>query len=846
MKKNIRKMFAGLVVLLVSVSCANESLEPDDSIDNKVVAKTVSINFSARMSVDDDVTKMGYTRHEGYTWKEKDSLYVIVATWIDGQWQEVDKYNRAYIHVKDGSISADGKTAEFEGNIKTVGDNDHIKISALYPAFKFPGYQYYVKDGWENSLLMGSASGQLGVDDISIELKNASAFMCLNLSSDDNVMISRIELTALASEGSEKMYIPLSGWLSQVLIPFGDSRPSFMWDSTSTYGNVFLFCDRESEGVILPSEPESFYMSVPAGDYPNGFSIEVTDVMNRRYYRRFLKGKSVSLEQNTIYNLPNLKLSSGDFMSYSFPIPDKALRNALLAEGYISVLGDSVRCLITDKGHELRSLTVPDECKSLEGIQRFNSLTDLDVSGCMNLTELNLTGCKKLRELIVGSVPLSGLNLSGLSNFERLTDGGAITGTIDLSGTGIKSLNNYSDGYAAAEIILDNCKNLTSIDLEQCNNMTKLSLTGCSSLASIYCRNSNSLTSIDLSSSTELTDLSFWNLSGLTDVNLSANNKLESIDIRSTALTDLNISDKLNLTYVECIGNENLENLVITNCPELEVLLCHECRLETLNVGSCRKLTKLNCAQNQLTSLDVAPDCLTGLDCSENMLGGTLDLTAFTKLDYLDCGDNMLEKLLLPPSVSTLGCYRNNLSDLDISDKLNLIEIQCFENKKLKKLVLNCPELEILLCHECSLEALNISSCRKLDELNCAQNQLTSLDVAPDSLTSLDCSQNMLGGMLDLTAFTKLYYLACDNNMLEKLLLPPSVSILTCTTNNLSDLDITACPKLMKDNEVDSFYVGMQRQNKVLTLHLTSQQNEYWQSTYSEFEVNTNVTTDIR
>lgn len=761
MKKNIKKIFAGLAVL-ISVSCANESMEPDASIDKKVETKTVSINFSARMSVDDDVTKMGYTRHEGYTWKEKDSLYVIVATLIDGQWQEVDKNNRTYIHVKDGSISADGKTAEFEGNIKVVGDNDYIAIRALYPYFQFPGYQYYVKDGWKNSLLMGAASGQLGVDDISIELKNASAFMCLNLSSDDNVMISQIRLTALASEGSEKIYVPLSGQLYTVTIPY-DSRPSFEWSNTTTYGDVFLFCDRESEGVILSSEPESFYMSVPAGDYPNGFSIEVTDVMGRIYYRRFLKGKSVSLEQNTIYNVPNLKLSSGDFMSYSFPIPDKALRNALLAEGYISVFDDSLRCMITDKGHELRSLTVPDECKSLEGINHFTSLTNLDVrnsqvsdidisgtniselsvsgnehvktinasgsaigdgldvSGCMNLTELNLTGCKKLRELIVGSVPLSGLNLSGLSNFERLTDGGAITGTIDLSGTGIKSLNNYSNGYAAVEIILDNCKNLTSIDLEQCNNMTKLSLTGCSSLASIYCRNSNSLTSIDLSSSTELTDLSFWNLSGLTDVNLSANNKLESIDIRSTALTDLNISDKLNLTYVECIGNENLENLVITNCPELEVLLCHECKLETLNVGSCRKLT----------------------------------------------------------------------------------------------------------------------------ELNCSQNQLTSLDVAPDSLTSLDCSQNMLGGMLDLTAFTKLYYLACDNNMLEKLLLPPSVSILTCTTNNLSDLDITACPKLLKDSDAD-FFVGMQRQNKVLTLHLTSQQNEYWQRNYSEFEVNTNVTTDIK
>lgn len=767
MKKNIRKMFAGLAVL-ASVSCANESLEPDGSIDNKVETKTVSISFSAKMSVDDDVTKMGYTRHEGYTWKEKDSLYVIVDTWIDGQWQEVDKHNRAYIHVKDGSISADGKTAEFEGNIKVVGDNDHIAIRALYPYFQFPGYQYYVKDGWKNSLLMGAASGQLGVDDISIELKNASAFMCLNLSSDDNVMISRISLTALAPEGSGKMYIPLSGWLSSVSIPFDDSRPTFEWSNTTTYGNIFLFCDRESEGVILPSEPESFYMSVPAGDYPNGFSIEVTDVMGRIYYRRFLKGKSVSLEQNTIYNVPNLKLSSGDFMSYSFPIPDNALRNALLAEEYISVLGDSVRCMITDKGHELHSLRVPDECKSLEGIKRFTSLTNLDVRnsqvsdidisgtnicelsvsgnehvktinasgsaigdigydmldvrGCMNLTELNLTGCKKLRILNVGSAPLSGLNLSGLSNFEMLTNGGAITGTIDLSGTGITSLYNNSEGYAASEIILDNCKNLTSIDLEHCNNMTKLSLKGCSSLARIYCRYSDSLTSIDLSSSTELSELYCHYLSRLTDINLSANNKLESIEICGTALTDLDISEKLNLTRIECYGNDNLENLVITNCPELESLDCNSCNLEALNVSSCSKLSSLYCDQNWLTSLDVASDCLTVLECSQNMLGGTLDLTAFTKLDYLGCNNNMLENLILPPSVSTL----------------------------------------------------------------------------------------------------------------------------ICSTNNLSELDITSCPELMKSGDEDSFCVGKQRKNKVLTLHLTSQQNRYWLRTYSETDENTNVTTDIK
>ena len=252
--------------------------------------------------------------------------------------------------------------------------------------------------------------------------------------------------------------------------------------------------------------------------------------------------------------------------------------------------------------------------------------------------------------------------------------------------------------------------------------MTKLSLKGCSSLASIYCRNSNSLTSIDLSTSTELSELYCQGLSRLKDINLSANNKLECIEIWGTALTDLDISDKLNLTRIECYGNDNLENLVISNCPELEFLDCNSCNLEALNVGSCSKLQSLYCDQNWLTSLEIAPDCLTSLGCSQNMLGGTLDLTAFTKLDYLGCNNNMLEKLILPPSVSTL----------------------------------------------------------------------------------------------------------------------------ICSTNNLSELDITSCPELMKSGDEDSFCVGKQRKNKVLTLHLTSQQNRYWLRTYSETDENTNVTTDIK
>ena len=91
-----------------------------------------------------------------------------------------------------------------------------------------------------------------------------------------------------------------------------------------------------------------------------------------------------------------------------------------------------------------------------------------------------------------------------------------------------------------------------------------------------------------------------------------------------------------------------------------------------------------------------------------------------------------------------------------------------------------------------------------------------------------------------LNCIHKLDHLGCTNNMLENLILPPSVSTLICSTNNLSELDITSCPELMKSGDEDSFCVGKQRKNKVLTLHLTSQQNRYWLRTYSETDENTN------
>ena len=100
-------------------------------------------------------------------------------------------------------------------------------------------------------------------------------------------------------------------------------------------------------------------------------------------------------------------------------------------------------------------------------------------------------------------------------------------------------------------------------------------------------------------------------------------------------------------------------------------------------------LTTLECYDNQLTSLDVSNNAaLTWLICNGNQLTN-LDVSNNTALVELECSDNQLENLDVSKctALTYLGCGSNNLTSLDLSKNTKLNDLYCAENE-LEKLIL--------------------------------------------------------------------------------------------------------------------------------------------------------------
>ncbi|MCI8464392.1 MAG: hypothetical protein HFI63_00800 [Lachnospiraceae bacterium] len=143
---------------------------------------------------------------------------------------------------------------------------------------------------------------------------------------------------------------------------------------------------------------------------------------------------------------------------------------------------------------------------------------------------------------------------------------------------------------------------------------------------------------------------------------------------------------------------------------------------------------------------------LTSLDCYGNNLT-TLDLSKNTALTVLICGNNNLTTLDVSKStaLTDLQCYRNNLTTLDVSKNTALTVLSCGNNNLTTLDVSKNTALTDLRCYRNNLTTLDVSKNTALTSLDCSNNNLTTLDVSKNTaLTSLDCSNNNLTS-LDLS-----------------------------------------------------------------------------------------------
>ena len=141
-----------------------------------------------------------------------------------------------------------------------------------------------------------------------------------------------------------------------------------------------------------------------------------------------------------------------------------------------------------------------------------------------------------------------------------------------------------------------------------------------------------------------------------------------------------------------------------------------------------------------------------------------------------------------------LNCSDLQLSSLDVSQNNNLIKLDCSNNLLVSLNVSQNSALSELSCWENQLTQLDINQNIFLTNLICGHNEITSLNVSNNTnLVSLNCENNWVLTALDVSNNTALTYLVCQDNLLNSLDL----------SNNLSLSSLTC-----QDNQITSLDVS--------------------------------------
>ncbi|MCH1950711.1 leucine-rich repeat domain-containing protein [Enterocloster sp. OA13] len=149
-----------------------------------------------------------------------------------------------------------------------------------------------------------------------------------------------------------------------------------------------------------------------------------------------------------------------------------------------------------------------------------------------------------------------------------------------------------------------------------------------------------------------------------------------------------------------------------------------------------------------------SPKRITYLILNSQGLSGRLDVSDLTALISLQCQNNQLEALDgldQLTELTKLGCNKNQLKVLDLSENKKLTGLNC-QNNQLETLVglENLTELTDLYCGVNQLETLDVSENRNLTILSCEYNPLASFTPKDGHTLTVD---KTTGGTVWMTAF---------------------------------------------------------------------------------------------
>ncbi len=283
--------------------------------------------------------------------------------------------------------------------------------------------------------------------------------------------------------------------------------------------------------------------------------------------------------------------------------------------------------------------------------------------------------------------------------------------------------------------------------------------------------------------------------SSISGLNADGCSSLQSLTCCSQELEELSMEGCGLLNFLEC-SNGLISELDLSLYENLEELICHSGSITSLDLSNNSNLRKLDCSfQEHLIDLNLDNTNLEELFIS-NCPNLQVDFSALANLKYLDCNRmdarnfdfNLLSKL------ESLNCSECSLTNLDLSGTPNLIELDCSYNDLTNLDLSGLHSLEYLSCEGCFLTALDLSGAAELLVLACDYNLLSELDLSACSkLEDLSCSYNNLN-KLDLrpcNQSTELN-LHCPGNYLTELKFNNNINQVYCADNYLAFSDLFA------------------------------------------------------
>ncbi len=382
---------------------------------------------------------------------------------------------------------------------------------------------------------------------------------------------------------------------------------------------------------------------------------------------------------------------------------------------------------------------------SLKGIEYFTNLTGILVDNAPSLTSVDLSANTKLNAVdLSGNGNLKEIDLEGLDDLTYL----------------------YLSGNALTELDLTDLTDLQYLAVSS-NPIKKLDVSD-QSMKELSCSNT-SLTSLDLSGQTKLYRL-YCNNTGIKELDITGCPLLceNLLDGTRTLKTDGDgipyVEYKLgNTNHVLAVGRDCIVyaetsgiRIDESNFPDPVFRLYVYQYLDT-DYSGCLSEEEIEAAT--YISIDSSEDLasvqgieyfagLTNLELYSNENLTSVDLSANTKISYLDVSDNDLTELDLTglTELEVLYCNANSISELDVSGNPNLTFVRCNNNSLTSLTLGEQTALSELYCYNTDLSVLDIRGCPYLVD--------AYLNGEVSHLSYCDKYEGPLGGILYVDADT--------------------------------------------------------------------------------------------